>query len=182
MLCSSKLFLASAILLLPLAARSQVSAYGAAAVTEFAVTPVNSSNLSFKSGTPGFIVGGFYDFPIDSRLTAGLDLRLAESPGAKGGTSAALALRVGFVPHKVRLRPYFELGGGLLSTSTNAELVNDGVRAGTYNNGALALIFGLDVRVTRSIDIRALEIGDEASNVSGTGYLDAGVVYHFRPR
>jgi hypothetical protein len=177
-----KLFLPATIFLLPIAAHAQASVYGAVAVTEYAVTPVNSSSLSFKSGTLGFVMGAFYNFPIDSRLTAGLDLRLTESPGAKGGTSGALAFRIGFVPREVRLRPYFELGGGFLSTSTNPELVNDGVRAGTYTNGTVALVFGLDIRVTNAIDIRALEIGDEASSVSGTGYVNAGFVYHFHPR
>ena len=126
---SLKLYLASAIFLLPVAARSQTSVYGAFADTAWGLTPVNSSALSFKSGAPGFVAGAFYNFPIDSRLTAGLDLRLAESPGTKGGTAGALALRIGFVPHEVRLRPYFELGGGFLTTSTNTELVNDGVKS-----------------------------------------------------
>ena len=161
------------------ASRAQVSVYGSGAISEYALKPANSSTFSFKSGTPGFVIGGFYNFPLDSRLTVGLDLRLAESPGIKGGTAGAVAFRVGFVPHHVPLRPYFEIGGGVVHTSTNTELVNDGVRSGTYSNGTAIIAFGLDLRVTRSIDIRVLDIGSEAGGSSGTVYADTGIVFHF---
>jgi hypothetical protein len=163
------------------ASSAQVSAYGAIAVTGYGID-TNSTGLYEKSGSPGFVIGGFYNFPIDSRLTAGLDLRLTNSPGTKGGTAGAVAIRVGFVPHVVRLRPYLELGGGFVRTTTNAELINDGVRSGTYTNGALIITTGLDIRATHSIDIRALEIGGEAGGNSSVGFVDAGVVYHFAPR
>ncbi len=176
------LLLGCSLAALPSCSSAQTSVYGAVAITAYGVEPSNSSALSFKSGTPGFVVGGFYNLPIDSRVTVGLDARLEESPGAKGGTAGAVCLRIGFVPHQVRLRPYFELGGGFLSTSTNTELVNDGVTAGTYSNGAAAVAFELDIRVTSTIDIRALELGEEASSTSGTVYLNTGVVYHFHPR
>ena len=144
--------------------------------------PVNSSTYSFKSDAPGFVIGAFYNFPIDSRVTVGLDGRLAENPGAKGGTAGAIAFRVGFVPHHVPLRPYFSIGGGVISTSTNTELVNDQVRAGSYTNGAAMIAFGLDIPVTHSIDIRALDIGSEAGGSSGAVYADTGVVLHFGRR
>ena len=181
-LLSPVLLVACSLATLPATAKAQTSVYAAAAITAWGIEPVNSSNLSLKSGAPGFVAGAFYNFPIDSRVTVGLDVRLAESPGAKGGTAGAAALRVGFVPHRIRLRPYFELGGGFLTTSTNTELVNDGVKAGTYSNGALAVAFGLDIRVTSAIDVRALELGEEATTTSGVAYLDAGIVYHFHPR
>ncbi|WP_263384019.1 hypothetical protein [Granulicella arctica] len=129
-------------------ASAQISVYGTGAVARYGLKPVNSSTLSFKSGAPGFVVGAFYNFPIESRVTVGVDVRLAESPGAKGGMASAVALRVGFVPHHVPLRPYFEIGGGVLRTSTNAELVTDEVRPGTYTNGAAIFAFGLDIPVT----------------------------------
>ena len=163
-------------------ANAQMSVYGTVAITAYALSPANNSTFYFKSDAPGFVIGGSYNFPIQSRLTAGLDLRLTNSPGSKGGTAGSLAFRVGFVPRVVRLRPYFEIGGGMVSVSTNSELVNDGVRAGTYTNGAAMIAFGLDVRVTSSIDIRVLEIGSEASTMSGTSYADTGIVYHFGPR
>jgi hypothetical protein len=163
-------------------ASAQLSVYGAGAVADYGVQPVNSSTFSFKSGAPGFVIGGFYNFPIASRVTVGFDLRLADNPGEKGGTASAIAFRIGFVPHQVPLRPYFEIGGGVISTSTNTELVNDLVRAGTYTNGAAVIAFGLDLRVTHSIDIRALDIGSEASGSTGSVYADTGVVFHFGRR
>lgn len=175
------LCLLSVLCLLPVAG-AQVSVYGTGAVAEYALKPVNSNTFSFKSGAPGFVIGGFYNFPIDSRVTVGFDVRLAENPGAKGGTASAVAFRVGFVPHQVRLRPYFAIGGGVVSTSTNTELVNDGVRSGSYTNGAAIIAFGLDIPVTHSIDIRALDIGSEASGTSGAVYADSGIVFHFGRR
>lgn len=163
-------------------AGAQVSVYGTGAIAEYGLKPVNSSTFSFKSGAPGFLIGGFYNFPIASRVTVGFDLRLAESPGAKGGTAGALAFRVGFVPHHVPLRPYFQIGGGVIRTSTNAELVNDRVTSGTYSNGTAIIAFGLDIPVTHSIDIRALDIGSEASGSSGAVYADTGIVFHFGHR
>jgi hypothetical protein len=50
----------------------------------------------------------------------------------------------------------------------------------------LELLGGLDIRMTDSVDIRALEWGAAAGYsstgiASEVGFLDAGVVYHFRP-
>lgn len=171
-----------AVLRLSPSAGAQVSVYGTGAIATYALKPVNSSSYSFKSDAPGFVIGAFYNFPIASRVTVGLEGRLAESPGAKGGTASAIAFRVGFVPHHVPLRPYFEIGGGVLSTSTNAELVNDQVRAGSYTNGAAIIAFGLDVPVAHSIDIRVLDIGSEAGGSSGAVYADTGIVFHFGRR
>jgi hypothetical protein len=176
-------FMFSALLCLaPVAACAQASVYGAIALTSYGASNTNGSTFYDKSGSAGFVVGGFYNFPIQSRLTAGLDLHLTNSPGGKGGTAGALTFRVGFVPQQVPLRPYFEIGGGMVSTSTNTELVNDGIKAGTYTNGAAIIAAGLDIRITPSIDIRAIELGAEAGGNSGVGFADAGVVYHFGHR
>jgi hypothetical protein len=161
------------------AAHAQVSIYGTVAYTGYGLSPDNGSSYYDKSGTPGFVLGGFYNFPIQSRLTAGLDLRLTNSPGTRGGTAGALALRIGVVPHHVPLRPYFQLGGGFVSSTTDAELINDGLTPGTYTTGAITLVFGLDIRITNTIDIRALEIGSQAGPSAGVGYIDTGIVYHF---
>jgi hypothetical protein len=160
-------------------ASAQVSIYGTGAITSYGLKPVNSSRFSLKSGTPGFVVGGFYNLPLESRFTVGVDLRLAQSPGARGGTAGALALRFAFVPYKVPLRPYLQIGPGVIRTSTNAELVNDQVRAGTYTSGAAIFAFGLDIPITHSIDLRALDVGSEAGGSVGTVYADTGIVVHF---
>src|ERR1019366_10712650 len=107
---------------------------------------------------------------------------VTNSPGIKGGTASALAFRIGFVPNVVRLRTYFEIGGGVVSTSTNAELVNDGVPAGTYTGGAAMIAFGLDIRITNRIDFRLLDIGSEANSSNGMAYANSGIVFHFGPR
>ena len=172
-----------AVLCFSAVAQGQASVYGAIALTASGVSPAaSSSNYYFKSGAPGFVAGGFYNFPIQSRLTAGLDLRIVNGPGTKGGTASSLALRIGFVPDVVRLRPYFEIGGGVVSTSTNAELVNDGVPAGTYTGGAAMIAFGLDIRITHRIDFRLLDIGSEANGSNGMVYANSGIVYHFGAR
>jgi hypothetical protein len=53
-------------------------------------------------------------------------------------------------------------------------------------NGAAELIFGLDIRLTDSIDLRAIDYGAAAgpsNNGSGSAivFLGAGAVYHFHP-
>jgi len=103
-------FLASILLYAPTRnAHAQTSVYGAVALTNFGFD--NNGNFAAKSDTGGFVAGGFYNFPIESRLTAGLDARVSDGFGARGGTTGALTFRIGFVPTRVRLRPYFQLGG-----------------------------------------------------------------------
>lgn len=170
------------LLLLPTqAAHAQTSVYGAVAGTNFCLN--SNSNTQCKSDTLGFIFGGFYNFPIQSRLTAGIDGRFSYGLGARGGTSATAAFRIGFVPHRNPLRPYFQLGGGVVSSAGG-----DPLQAQRKTNGALQLAVGLDVRLTDSIDWRALEIGGAAGSGSssdpsaGTSYIDTGIVYHFPHR
>jgi hypothetical protein len=189
---SLKLCLAS-LILIPAAAGAQFSVYAAPTLTGFGLSDSNS--ISFKTDSGGLTVGGFYNFPIQSRLTAGIDLRDTYSFGSNGGDFAGVALRIGFVPHKVRLRPYFQLGGGFVSTTGNAYALTfnptvgylDTVSTQRYTNGAVELVFGLDIRLTDHIDLRAFDYGAAAgaSNSNTTaalGFLDAGIVYHFRPR
>jgi hypothetical protein len=59
--------------------------------------------------------GAFYNFPIQSRLAVGIDGRVLYCAGPHGGTTAAAALRIGFVPVRVPLRPYLEIGGRVVS-------------------------------------------------------------------
>jgi hypothetical protein len=77
---------------------AQLSVYAAAALTDFGFS--NDQTTTIKSDSGGFIAGAFYNFPIQSRLTAGIDGRGSYSFGPRGGTSAAAALRIGFVPKR----------------------------------------------------------------------------------
>lgn len=160
---------------------AQASAYGAVALENFCTNA--SSQTSCKSDTVGLIGGGFYNFPIQSRVTVGIDGRVSYGPGTRGGMSATAALRVGFVPNRNPLRPYFQLGGGVVSSSGH-----DPRQASRYTSGALQLAFGLDLRLTNSIDWRVAELGGAAgagsgaNPAAGTAYLNTGIVYHFARR
>jgi len=170
-----------ALLILPTSsAQAQVSAYCMAALTSYGFSYQNNS-YNFPVDAASLVGGAFYNFPIRSRLTAGIDGRVLYGPGSYGGTTATGALRIGFVPTRVRLRPYFELGGGVIS----ARLKTGGPTEYVTNGGA-ELIFGLDVRLTDSIDLRAIDYGAAVGptnngTTSGVVFLGAGFVYHFRP-
>jgi hypothetical protein len=93
----------------------------------------------------------------------------------------ALTYMLGFVPTRIRLRPYFEIGGGVVSA-----VINPGVTPQRITNGAPEFLSGLDIRLTDSVDLRAIEYGAAAGpssngRTSGVGFLDAGFVYHFHP-
>jgi hypothetical protein len=161
-------------------AQAQVSAYVMGALTSYGFSYQNSS-YHFPVDAASLGGGAFYNFPIRSRLTAGIDGRVLYGPGSYGGTTATGALRIGFVPTRVRLRPYFELGGGVVSAR-----LNTGQSIEYLTNGAGELIFGLDIRLTDSIDLRAIDYGAAVGptnngSASAVGFLGAGAVYHFRP-
>jgi len=175
--------LASFALFLPTsAARAQTSVYGTVALTDFCSTVLSATTC--KGDTVGLLVGGFYNFPIQSRVTVGVDGRLSQAFGRKGGTSVTGAVRVAFVPKVNPLRPYFELGGGVVSSAGTAPPVY----APRYTSGVLQLAMGLDIKLTDSFDLRAIEFGGASGGgagtkpAAGTGYLDAGIVYHFGHR
>ncbi len=167
--------------------RAQISVYGSVALTNF-VFFTNGYDYP-KSDTGGVIGGAFYNFPIQSRLTAGIDARVNYGFGQRGGTAAAVALRIGFVPRHVVLRPYFEIGGGVVSST---EIVNSSILLGLgpqskrYTSGGVELAAGLDIRLNNSFDLRAFEFGAVAppsnsnNTTVGSGFIDAGVVYHFQ--
>lgn len=161
---------------------AETSVYGAVAVTDFCLD--SGSVTHCKSDTLGFLGGGLYNFPIQSRLTAGVDGRLSYGLGTRGGVSATSAFRIGFVPKRNPLRPFFQIGGGVVSSAGG-----DPLQGKRKTSGALQLAAGLDIRLTGSTDLRAFEVGGAAGSGSdsnpgaGTSYIDAGVVYHFpRPR
>ena len=174
-----------------LSATAQVSVYGAPMLTRFGFNS-QYGGFGYENFSAGIGGGAFYNFPIHSRLTAGIDVRGSASPGSRGGESFAAALRIGFVPTEVRLRPYFQLGGGVVSAPYQQTYgVINGNNVSTYTtssrktNGAAELMFGLDVRITPQVDWRAIEYGgifptSNGQDNAGVGYLDSGVVYHFR--
>ncbi len=176
--------------LLSLTAQAQLSAYGSVALTDYLL--VNNNDTAAKSDTGGIIGGVFYNFPIHSRLTAGIDARGSYGFGDRGGSSAAVALRIGFVPEQVILRPYFQLGGGVVSsTFTIGQITGPPTQGLTtqptrFTSGGVEFAAGLDVRLNKSFDLRAFEIGAIApassTGAAGSAWIDAGVVYHFPKR
>ena len=156
-------------------AEAQVSAYGMVALSSYGFS-YQGSSFSFNADTASLGGGAFYNFPIHSRLTAGIDGRVLYGPAAYGGITADAALRIGFVPPRVRTRPYFEIGGGVVSA-----VINPGVTPQRITNGAVEFLGGLDIRLTDSVDLRAVEYGAAAApsnngRTSGVGFLDAGLV------
>jgi hypothetical protein len=166
--------------LLPVA-EAQVSAYGMVAYSSYGFSYQNQG-YSFDNDTASIGGGAFYNFPIHSRLTAGIDGRVLYGPASRGGTTADAALRIGFVPTKVPLRPYFEIGGGVVSA-----LSYPSVAAQRVTNGAGEFLSGLDIRLTDSVDFRGIEYGVAVGSsgngrAAGVAFLDSGIVYHFRPK
>ena len=137
-------------------APAQTSVYGMATLTNY-----NAVSLPARGDSGGFSGGAFYNFPIQSRLTAGLDARASYSPGPEGGALGLSCLRIGFVPRSVRLRPYFQIGGGVVkATGTKVfhPSATQTISSGT-TSGAAGFLFGLDIRLTNSLDMRAGELG-----------------------
>lgn len=147
--------------------------YGTADITTYGYNTGYANDISFRTTRGGGILGGFYNFPIASRLAAGIDTRFGYSPTATGGTFGAAALRIAFVPHKVRLSPYFQFGGGYIHVSgSTGTTVFNGLSSVTTssqgrNGGGAELAFGLDVRLT--------------DHFTGTAYLGSGLVYRIKP-
>ena len=175
-------------------ASAQTSLYATAGLAAYGFTNLDSSSdVHFKKTTGGFGAGIFYDFPIASRVTVGLDGRINGSPGTNGGIMGGGALRIGLVPHRVPLRPYVQLGAGVVHSGYNSVvLVASGpietllITRPSVTNGAAQLTFGLDIRLSEHYDLRAIDYGAQAlggSNVhAGVAYLQAGLVYHLHPR
>jgi len=171
------------------AVSAQTSVYGSAAAIRFGFTGDNYPNgPSFKAETGGLIAGAFYTFPSASRWKAGLDGRVALSPGYNGGRAYTGALRASFVPNHNRFRPYLQIGGGVASTQLRETICNGfecGAETSQVTSGVVQLDFGLDIRATSHLDVRAFDWGADAgpsggSTHAGVGFFSAGVVYHFR--
>ncbi len=156
---------------------AQTSIYGSVAVVNYGVNYSGYSTI--KGDTGGLIGGGFYNFPIHSRLTAGVDIRGSFGIGSGGGALGTAALRIGFVPERVALRPYFQLGGGVATTTFhNGQFAR-------HTSGGLELAGGLDIRLNDSFDLRAVELGAVAGGTNQSvesAFIDGGIVYHLHRR
>jgi len=170
-------------------AKAQVSVYGTGMVTGFGFA--NNSSFGFGTDSAGLGGGALYDFPTTHLAVVGIDVRGSNSFGTHGGQNFAVAARVSFAPERSRLRPYIELGGGVINareqqfTFVTSGGITSSVVTSTKNvsNGAVDLMFGLDVKINPSWSVRAVEYGGAAggnnSNQAGMGWLSAGVVFHF---
>lgn len=164
------------------AVHAQTAMYGAVSVTDYGYTVNGSGHFSVGSGGIGGAFGGFYDFPIQSRLHAGLDAHVAFGGGSVTGVKGFVSGRFSFVPNHNPLRPYLQIGGGFISA--HVPRLTNIVGPQTITSGALDLAAGLDCRLTRSLDWRALELESGAgggTKASGSASISTGVVYHFGP-
>ena len=161
------------------AASAQTSVYGEVSATNYGYT-VNGGGLATSTDEVGGTVGGFYNFPIQSRLTAGLDAHFGFGTRTPGGFKGLVSARFGVVPTKFPLRPYLEIGGGFVST--RLPRLTNLVGPETISSGALELGAGLDFRVTRAVDWRLIEIEGAAgggTKAAGSASLSTGLVYRF---
>jgi hypothetical protein len=170
-------------------AKGQTSIYGGVDATQYAYSSGNSGTGSYEPGTGkytadkvgvGFEGGATYLFPSQSRLKAGIDGRGIYSPGTRGGAGGFASFRVAFVPHQNPLSPYFQIGGGVLSTTVLSNTPPfPRVR---ISGGAVNFDLGLTVRVNPRIAVRAIELdGIAGSNVLLSSF-GAGVIYNLSHR
>ena len=101
-------------LLLTHKASAQTRVYDSAMFDAFGGTGDFYGYGEFKGNTGGLIAGAFYTFPSAGRFKAGIDGRITYSTGDKGGSAYTGAFCVSFVPNHVRLRPCFQIGGGVV--------------------------------------------------------------------
>ncbi len=115
----------------------------------------------------------------------GLDLRGSEKSGGTGVQTAMAGLKATFEPPVLHLRPYGQFSFGYFATSTPN--TSDLDRGSSFGNtgAAYEVIGGVDVPVTRILDVRAVEIGvGQAfglfnSRSSGLFTINTGLVLHF---
>lgn len=152
---------------------AQASVYGTVGISDYGYSN-SQNNFTVNRVRPGLTVGGYYNFPIESRLTAGIDLRGSFTPAATGGDKFLLAARFGFVPHVIRFEPYLQLGAGVFQ----AKIPGDS----TVTSGGIDLALGLDFRINSSFDYRVLEVESGAgggTSSAGSASITTGLVYHF---
>jgi len=197
--------LAAALFALP--CQAQVAVYGLATFTAVEDIPAGTDLLIFTTTTayltnsatrPGFAGGALADIPHSGRFAVGLDLRETVSSGTTGGSLFTAAARLALVPRYSRMRPYALLGGG--AASGHSPIFSGGGFTGptlASSNGVFVYGFGMDVRLTHSFDLRAIDVliangHGPASTTPGflgpidTAYpgvsffsIDTGILYRF---
>jgi len=154
--------------------------------------------LTNSATRPGFAGGALADIPHSGRFAVGLDLRETVSSGTTGGSLFTAAARLALVPRYSRMRPYALLGGG--AASGHSPIFSGGGFTGptlASSNGVFVYGFGMDVRLTHSFDLRAIDVliangHGPASTTPGflgpidTAYpgvsffsIDTGILYRF---
>jgi len=163
----------------PALTRAQFSAYGTVAASDYGYA-FNRAPLIINGDFAAYAGGLTYTFPHDGRLALGVEYRESATPGIHGGSTGAASFRIGLVPHKVRLRPYVQIGGGYVHAKIPVPLSvpNQSVAVASIGFGG-----GLDLRITQRVDWRVVEIESSAGVTSaksaGTASFGTGVVYHF---
>ncbi len=123
----------------------------------------------------------------------GLDARGSTKPGTTDADTAQLALRLGFQPPVLRLKPYVQAGVGYLATRTVNASTNPGSTTaigGTFSNQYATAGFqvGIDKPLIPFLDLRIVEVGytrafstgiSTSADNANTFSLSTGLVAHF---
>jgi hypothetical protein len=163
----------------PTAARAEFSVYGTVATSDYGYA-FNRAPLNINGDFAAFSGGLTYIFPHDGRLALGVEYRESVTPVIHGGSTGTASFRISLVPHKVRLRPYLQIGAGYVYAKipTFIPIGSQSVVVGSIGLGG-----GLDLRITQRVDWRVVEIESSAGVTSaksgGTASFGTGVVYHF---
>jgi Outer membrane protein beta-barrel domain len=171
--------LALIVLSLPTAAHAQFSVYGTISTSDYGYA-FNREPLIISGDFAAYSGGLTYTFPHDGRLALGVEYRESVTPVIHGGSTGTASFRIGLVPRKVRLRPYFQVGGGYVYAKipTFGPTGSESVTVGSFGFGG-----GLDLRITQRVDWRIIEIesvaGVTSAKSAGTASFGTGAVYHF---
>jgi len=174
------------------AQNSDISIYVTSTTANYAFfNSTAGSNTVYKGVSSGIGGGLTANFTGNHRTTLGIDIQGASDPADNGGAFGLVSLRVGYVPHKFRLRPFIQVGGGVVSANERPQdfpgpfnTVNvrptNSVRV---TNGTLSAAAGLDIRLTRLLDLRLAEFGvapDTSTTFDrvGVGFVSSGLVLH----
>jgi len=176
-------------LLFSYVASAQTSVYVGADLTDYGYSSQANNNFNYSPDTGHYSIysdgggvsgGAVYLFSSASRLKAGVDLRGMYSPGSRGGAGSFASLRIQFVPHQSSLRPYFDIGGGFLTTVYESAASNSGNGRGRITGGAVDLNFGLEIRTSPRVALKAIEIGGFSGPDVAHASIGVGLSYSLR--